>query len=153
MKNSCVNSYLFQAWLDLINDSHLDPFIIIDPTRTKREVEVPMDYCVNGLLTLNLAARTLGYLDNDKSTGYLSLSTRFNRIEQHMLIPVESIILIKSSCNKLLFELPKGLQLTSDHKKADKVVEKAPVSSLTVIGGKASEKGKDGKKSTLTVVR
>ncbi|MCK4501015.1 hypothetical protein KAU11_11000 [Candidatus Babeliales bacterium] len=153
MKNTCVNAYLFQAWLDLINDSHLDPFIIIDPTRTERKISVPMDYCIDGLLTLNVAVRTLGHFNLDKTSGYLMMSTRFNRMEQHMEIPVESIVLIKSSCNKLLFELPKGLQLTGDYKKEDKVVEKAPVSSLTVIGGKASAKGKIMKKSRLTVIQ
>ena len=140
MKNTCTNAYIFQAWLDLINDSHLDPFILIDPSSAQREISVPMDYCVDGLLTLNLSARTLGYMDLDKSTGYLSLSTRFNRIEQHMSIPVESIAIVRSSCSKIFFDMQTELHLLGDQVKDKKIY--SPVETKVSTS-----------KSTLTVIR
>jgi len=111
MKQISINAYILQTWLDVLSDCGKEPLIVIDPTRTERPVTVPMDYCIDGFLTLNVAAQALGYFSIDKESGYLMMSSRFNRVNQEMEIPIESIVVVRSPCGTINLSMKAGLVL------------------------------------------
>lgn len=109
MSGRIYNGYLLASYIELITDAELVPYVMIAPSNTDREISVPMEYVVDGLLTVNVSTTATGYLSIDKETAYLSFSSRFNRISHELFIPIECIVGVRSRCGKIQLEMPPGL--------------------------------------------
>ena len=114
MTTLCTNAYLIDAWMNMIYDYGADPFITVNPNLSEREMVIPMEYLDNGFLTLNASSAATGYVNLDKQTGYLTMSSRFNGIVKDMMIPMEAIVIVRSRCGKLSFNTPPHLMLMGD---------------------------------------
>jgi len=109
-----MNSYLLQAWIDMIEDFGSSPFIVINPDLSEREMDIPVEYMHEGFLTLNVANVATGYVIIDKETGYLSMTARYNGLEKQSFVPIESIVVVRSDCGAIAVNLPTQLTMFDD---------------------------------------
>ncbi len=107
----CMNSYLLQAWITMINQYGSSPFIVINPELTKRDIEIPIEYMHDGFLTLNVSPVATGYVSIDDETGYLTMSARYNGLEKQSYVPIESIVIVRSDCGSIAVNLPTQLTI------------------------------------------
>lgn len=114
----CVEAYVISTWIDLICDMGWTPHIALQPSRSDREMSIPMDR-VNeqGFLVLEVSGSSIKSYFLDKQEGYISFGATFRGVHKNIKIPIETIIDIYGketgigahSCN---FSLQNDLGLT-----------------------------------------
>lgn len=109
MTGRIYNGYLLASYIELITDANMIPYVLIAPANTNRNISVPMEYVIEGLLTVNVSTAATGYLSIDKDTAYLSFSSRFNRISHELSIPIECVVGVRSKCGLINLDMPPGL--------------------------------------------
>lgn len=101
-----ANGYLLNAWLSFITDCEKVPYIMISVNATQRQMSIPMEFVQGEFLTLNASPASTGYFSVDHTTGYLAMSARFNGINRDMMIPLETIVVVRSKCGTIGFDMP-----------------------------------------------
>lgn len=109
MRNACINAYMVEMWINMILDMDETPHLVVDVSKTNRQLDVPVPYIVENRITLNVAPRSITNFHVDKELGIISFGARFNAMHRDIYIPCEAIVHVYSRDSGTGSDMPPGL--------------------------------------------